>query len=71
MVDTNLRVDGQCLDNLPNLKALAIKVSELEGVAKYLSSSRRRVRANGASAAFDNPYKTPNFEPQWNNKGEL
>merc|ERR1711991_512513 len=31
MVDTNLRVDGQCLDNLPNLKALAIKVSEVEG----------------------------------------
>ena len=71
MVDTNLRVDGQCLDNLPNLKALAIKVSELEGVAKYLSSSRRRPRANGASAAFDNPSNPPNFEPQWNNKGEL
>ena len=71
MVDTNLRVDGQCLDNLPKLKALAVKVSELEGVAKYLSSSRRRPRANGASAAFDNPSNPPNFEPQWSSKSDL
>eukprot|EP00942_MAST-04A_sp_MAST-4A-sp1_P003584 g3584.t1 len=44
---------------------LATKISQMDGVAKYLQSNKRRKRANGASATFDNPTNPPNFIPDW------
>ena len=60
-----MRIEANAFDDLPLLRGLATKISQMDGVAKYLQSNKRRKRANGASATFDNPTNPPNFIPGW------
>eukprot|EP00943_MAST-04B_sp_MAST-4B-sp1_P000877 g877.t1 len=66
MIDSNMRIEADAFVDLPLLRGLASKVSQMDGVAKYLQSNKRRKRANGASATFDNPTNPPNYIPDWN-----
>jgi hypothetical protein len=71
MLDTNLRIDGSCLAGLPHLQRLHQQFAKIPGVATYLSSTRRRARANGRNAGYDTPDSPPHFEVTYDNTGTL
>mmetsp|Transcript_7894 Transcript_7894/g.9508 ORF Transcript_7894/g.9508 Transcript_7894/m.9508 type:complete len:267 (-) Transcript_7894:1214-2014(-) len=55
MLESNLRIDPKCLDELPALSAFVKKVTSVPGVKAYLQSNGRRAFSNGNFAAYDTP----------------
>uniref|UniRef100_A0A7S2RHE0 Glutathione transferase n=1 Tax=Mucochytrium quahogii TaxID=96639 RepID=A0A7S2RHE0_9STRA len=62
MLDSNLRIDPQCLGKLPLLHSHTLAVARLLG--SYLSSPMRRKFSNGQSAFFDTATHPARFDPE-------
>jgi glutathione S-transferase len=54
MLDSNLRLNPDCLADMPYLQALWARIYSRDQISRYLTSDRRPPFPNGASAKLDN-----------------